>query len=64
MGVPCQHRPTDFSFDHGGKQTESAYRDALDCQWMSVREAREAIPPAYTEHIGYQLLDHLQRRAA
>ena len=52
----CQHKISDFAFDHGGKQTESAYRDGLGCGWMTVEESREAIPPAYTEFIGAALL--------
>jgi C-5 cytosine-specific DNA methylase len=60
MNHGCQHRPTDFSFDHGGKQPESVYRDAIGCEWMTVQESREAIPPAYTEFIGAQLLAHLK----
>lgn len=52
----CQHRDFDFSFDHGGKQPESVYRDAMGCEWMTVQESREAIPPAYTEHIGSHLM--------
>lgn len=58
----CQHRPTDLSFDHGGKQPESAYRDALGCEWMTVIESRDAIPPAYTEFVGHQLQAHLSAR--
>jgi DNA (cytosine-5)-methyltransferase 1 len=54
----CQHRAGDYSFDHGGKQPESVYRDAMGCGWMTVEESREAIPPAYTEHIGHHLLAH------
>ena len=55
----CQHRRTDYSHDHGGKQTEAQYRDAMDCQWMTVYEARQAIPPAYTQWIGKRLLEIL-----
>jgi hypothetical protein len=29
--------------------------------WMSKEEARQAIPPAYTEYIGAQLIEHLAR---
>jgi len=53
----CQHRPTDYAHDHGGKQTEAQYRDAMDCQWMTVQEAREAIPPAYTEWLGRRIVE-------
>lgn len=55
----CRHRTGDYAFDHGGKQPESVYRDAMDCAWMTVRESREAVPPAYTEWIGKQLLSAL-----
>jgi hypothetical protein len=54
---PCHHRRGDASRDHGAKQTEAAFRDALGCDWMTVHEARQAIPPAYTEWIGARLLD-------
>jgi DNA (cytosine-5)-methyltransferase 1 len=64
MGAPCQHRPSDLSFDHGKKQPESAYRDAMGCEWMTVKESREAIPPAYAELIGHQLLAHIQAAKA
>jgi DNA (cytosine-5)-methyltransferase 1 len=37
--------------------TESERRSAIGVEWMSGREARQAIPPAYTEFIGRQLLE-------
>jgi hypothetical protein len=40
-------------FMHKG---ERAYADAMGCTWMSSKEGRQAIPPAYTEFIGLQLL--------
>ena len=58
--APCQHRSTDLAFMHKG---ERAYADAMGCTWMSSREAREAIPPAYTEWIGTQLLAALSSHA-
>jgi hypothetical protein len=64
MSHPCQHRASDFAFDHGGKQPESVYRDAMGCEWMTVDESREAVPPVYTEFIGTQLLAHLEQKAA
>lgn len=35
---------------------ESARLDVYGVPWMTGREARQAIPPAYTEYIGRQLL--------
>jgi len=52
---PCDHRKL-LPFMHKG---ERAYADAMGCTWMNKTEARQAIPPAYTEHIGRRLLDYL-----
>jgi DNA (cytosine-5)-methyltransferase 1 len=38
-------------------------RDLLDCPWMDAAELSQAIPPAYTEFIGEQLLAHLAVKA-
>lgn len=57
---PCKHADL-LPFMHKG---ERAYADALGCEWMSNREARQAIPPAYTEWIGQQLLEAVTIRAA
>jgi DNA (cytosine-5)-methyltransferase 1 len=48
---PCRHRGL-LAFEHKG---ERAYADALGCEWMTNREARQAIPPAFTQHIGEHL---------
>jgi hypothetical protein len=55
----CDHRGL-LPFEHKG---ERAYADAMGCPWMTNREGREAIPPAYTEFIGRDLLVVLQRAA-
>jgi DNA (cytosine-5)-methyltransferase 1 len=39
-------------------------RDVMGMPWATRDGLREAIPPAYTEHIGRQLLAHLGRAAA
>jgi DNA (cytosine-5)-methyltransferase 1 len=38
--------------------------EAMGIDWMNGTELCEAIPPAYTEHIGAQLLRHLSEVAA
>jgi len=37
---------------------------AMEIDWMTWDEIREAIPPVYTELIGHQLLAHIRARAA
>lgn len=56
---PCAHVDL-IPFDHGGTRPESEYRDAMGCEWMTVHESREAIPPAYTEYLGRALLDSVR----
>lgn len=34
-------------------------REAMGIDWMSTDELNDAIPPAYTEHVGHYLLAHL-----
>ena len=55
LTAPCDHRGL-LPFMH---KAERAYADAMGCTWMTKMEARQAIPPAYTEHIGLQLREHL-----
>ena len=60
LGIPppCNHQATDRPFMH---KQERAYADAMGCEWMTNREGREAIPPAYTEWVGVQLMAYLGR---
>ncbi len=55
---PCQcyRNPSLLPFEH---KDERAFADAMGCTWMNKTEARQAIPPAYTEFIGAQLLGHI-----
>lgn len=48
----------------GGNSSVASARDAMGIEWMTKGELNEAIPPAYTEFIGLQLLDHLEQRLA
>ena len=43
----------------GGNCTVANKRDAMGIDWMTGAELNEAIPPAYTEFIGAQLLAHI-----
>jgi DNA (cytosine-5)-methyltransferase 1 len=50
---PCWHHPNLLAFEH---KNERAYADAMGCTWMTNREARQAVPPAYSRWIGHQYL--------
>jgi DNA (cytosine-5)-methyltransferase 1 len=60
------------SAKHGGRKTADAWigghraaaSDALGIDWMTLGEMSEAIPPAYTEFLGHQLMRHLQLQVA
>jgi len=43
----------------GGNATVEQKRNAMGIQWMNGRELNQAVPPAYTLHIGRQLLREL-----
>ncbi len=51
-------------YGHGGGKEREAGPAAMGIDWMTRAELVEAIPPAYTEHIGGYLLTHLQAVAA
>jgi len=42
----------------------SVRAELMGIDWMNEHELAQAIPPAYTEHIGAQLIAHLQEVAA
>ena len=66
---PCQHQGEAIGvYGHGGHtgKHRMAYadeaREALGIEWMSRDEMTQAIPPAYTQFIGEQLLAILEAR--
>lgn len=44
----------------GGHATLKASQDAMGIDWMTKPHLNQAIPPAYTEYIGHQVLDYLK----
>lgn len=57
-------RPGEFMHVVGNFSGVTHARAAMGIEWMTRDELREAIPPAYTEHIGRQLMAHLGEVAA
>jgi DNA (cytosine-5)-methyltransferase 1 len=55
-------RRADGSEQRAARSLEEA-REAMGMPWASWRGCAEAIPPAYTEYIGTQLLAHLEAAA-
>ena len=48
----------------GGKGSVPQWQAAMGIDWTSDRRSiAEAIPPAYTEHIGRQLIEYLEAAA-
>ena len=77
MGAgPCRHkeqgRPIGIYYSIGddipkGGRTATSLEEgqaAMGVDWMTWNELKEAVPPAFTEHIGRQLLASVQRSAA
>lgn len=56
-------RPTGASRGVKAASVDEA-RDAMGMPWASWHGATQAIPPAYTEFLGRQLMDHLRQVAA
>lgn len=72
LAPPCQHRRghTIGVYGNGTNKwhrtklgrnlTTQEQRDAMGIDWMNRAELAQAVPPAYTEWIGAQLLDQVK----
>lgn len=71
LSYPCQHRlpampifghnPNgDFYKRYGGGVSAELRKQSMGCEWMNRNELAEAIPPAFTEFIGTQLMAYLK----
>jgi len=60
---PCHHPEPAITITTKGQPNRTGYAaeaaEAMGIDWMNMRERGLAIPPAYTEHIGRQLIEHL-----
>lgn len=69
IGVYGNHHDGRLLFDRADGSAQRAASSleqaqaAMGIDWMGWDDLREAIPPAYTEYIGAQLLDHLRAAA-
>jgi DNA (cytosine-5)-methyltransferase 1 len=72
LRAPCHHPdPAIGVYGYGGVRGSSGrlsgrldrWRQAMGIDWMEAPELREAIPPAYTEYIGHQLMTVLEAAA-
>ena len=75
-GLPCRHKeqgtplavygenwgPVENKNWKGRRYSDHAEASAAmgGLDWMTIREICEAIPPAYTEHIGHYLMQHIK----
>lgn len=72
LSLPCAHKGPVIGIygDHGRDRrrgegygryfTLDERKTAMGINWMNLGELSQAIPPAYTQHIGEQLLAHLR----
>lgn len=50
--------------EFGSGDQERPWREEMGVSWMNRQEARESIPPAYTEYVGRLLLEQTQAAVA
>jgi len=59
IGHPVTINPPANARKHQGKRDFEKEKKAMQIDWMSKQEISQAIPPAYTEYIGKELLKHI-----
>lgn len=52
-----------FGYGGGSAKHKDLWEEAMGIDWMNKRELSQAIPPAYTQYIGEQLMLHLEDAA-
>jgi DNA (cytosine-5)-methyltransferase 1 len=57
----CYRNPELIPFEH---KDERAFADAMGCTWMTNLEGRQAVPPAFAEYIGAQMLASITQAGA
>lgn len=60
-GVPRSHGTFVSVVGHDGTRNFPKAKEAMGIDWMSKQELTQAIPPAYTEYIGKQLINYIVR---
>lgn len=57
--IGCYGAPGGQGTSRGYKGYVDERRDAMEIDWMSNKGMAQALPPAYTEHLGKQLLEYV-----
>lgn len=63
-GTVVRKTPAGHNTTHRKHTTTARGREAMGIDWMNRDELSEAVPPAYTELIGHQLLQHVRASKA
>jgi DNA (cytosine-5)-methyltransferase 1 len=59
-----EHRLSTVVQIYGNAGGREHWPAALGVDWMTAKEMTECVPPSYTEHIGRQMIEQLERVAA